>query len=238
MEWLTTTAFAHRGLHAAGVPENSLAAFEAAVDSGYGIELDVRLTADDEPVVFHDETLSRLTDGAGAVSDQPLSAIRSLRINDSTARIPRLSEVLAAVDGAVPLLIELKPDDASTDLVDAISGLLDAYAGAFAVQSFDPLVLRRVRRRYPSWPRGQLAAVFDERDDIPWYRNAVCKRLLLNWVSRPDYISYRHTDLAYWPVSLARRMGLPIHAWTVRSDDELQAARRYADTVLFEEMKP
>jgi len=101
--------YAHRGLHGGGVPENSLAAFKKAVDSGHGIELDLQLSADGEVMVFHDYTLVRITGESGLLSERSAEELRSLRLSGTDEHIPTLREVLELVDGRVPLLVEINP---------------------------------------------------------------------------------------------------------------------------------
>jgi glycerophosphoryl diester phosphodiesterase len=130
---------AHRGLwRSGGAPENSLAAFEAACRAGYGIELDVRLSADGEAMVFHDETLERLTASAGLVEEQTTDELQALRLLGSCENIPTLAEVLAGVDGRAPLLVELKTPPGQEGLLERrVAELLGAYAGPVAVLSFN-----------------------------------------------------------------------------------------------------
>lgn len=237
MDWLTERPIAHRGLHSAGVPENSIAAVRAAVDAGYAVEVDVRLSADGVPVVFHDSDCARLTERSEAVADLDWATLSELRLDGTEETVPSLDAVLDAIDGEVPLLVELKPDGWSRDLERAVAARLDEYDGAFAVQSFDPFALRWFRRNRPAWPRGQLASSF-EGTSLPAHRRAVCKRLLLNWASRPDFLGYDHADLPYWPVTLHRRLGVPVLAWTVRTEADLERARRHADNVIFEDVRP
>ena len=269
MRWLTTTPIAHRGLHDETIPENSLAAFQAAVDAGYAIECDVRLSADGVPVVFHDRELARLTVATGPVGDVPWSKLRELTLDGTTERIPRLETVLEIVDGQVPLLVEVKNRSTSVGpLEDRVVEALDDYVGTVgdrppvaeqsstgdrpsvaeqsfgagrslvAIQSFNPRTLSYVRSRRPSWPRGQLSAA-DLRDvPVPRYQSWLLERLLLTWWSRPSFVAYRHTDLPYWPVTLHRRAGCPVLAWTVRSEDEHEAVATHADNVIFEEYRP
>ena len=129
--------YAHRGLHGGDVPENSLAAFEKAAEKRYGIELDVQLTKDGVPVVFHDDSLLRVCGVDRLLRDCELSELRQFRLSGSEKEtIPTFAEVLELVDGRVPLLVELKTGSAG--LVRAVVPMLDEYNGSFCVESFDP----------------------------------------------------------------------------------------------------
>lgn len=238
MPWLTERPIAHRGLHSADAPENSLAAVRRAVDEGYAVEIDVRPTADGVPVVFHDTHLSRLTDRSARVADVTWDEVRDLSLEPTDEPIPRLADVLAVVDGDVPLLVELKNRHRPGTLESAVVDRLAAYDGPFAVQSFNPLVLRYLRKNRPGWPRGQVAGFYEGSTDVAWYQRAVLKRLLLNWVSRPDFIAYEHERLPYWPVTFHRMLGLPVLAWVVRTPAALERATRVADNVIFEDIRP
>ena len=237
MSWITEQPIAHRGLHSEGVPENSVAAFRAAAEEGYAVELDVRTTSDGVPVVYHDEDLSRLTARNEAVSDMTWDEISGTRIEDTDETVPRFDDALRAVGGEVPILVELKNEGPHGELESAVVDRLDGYEGEFAVQSFNPYSVSAVRAERPGWLRGQLSCSFED-SSLPLYRRAVLKRLLMNWKSRPDFVAYRHTDLPYLPVSLCREAGLPVLAWTVQSEEELQRARIHADNVIFEKVRP
>ena len=257
MDWITTTPIAHRGLHDEEIPENSIASFRAAIDAGYAIEFDVRLTADGIPVVFHDRKLSRLTDAAGLVEAVPWSDLRELELDGTTETVPRLGTVLEVVDGQVPLLVEIKNRSTSVGpLEDRVIEALDDYTGAVtdgsivgdrsivagqslvAVQSFNPRTLAYIRTRRPSWPRGQLSAADLRVVPVPRYQSWPIERLLLTWWSRPDFVAYRHTDLPYWPVTLHRKAGCPVLAWTVRSAKEYESVATHADNIIFEGYRP
>jgi glycerophosphoryl diester phosphodiesterase len=140
-EPLMKTAYAHRGLWDAKNPENSLAAFRAAVENGFGIELDVQLTKDGELVVFHDVSLSRMTGCDGFVYEKTYEELCALTLGKSNERIPTFREVLALVDGRVPLLVEIKSDHAWRSVAESAASLLDGYEGAYTVESFHPLVV-------------------------------------------------------------------------------------------------
>ena len=237
-DWLRERPIAHRGLHGDGVPENSLAAFEAAARAGYPVELDVRLTADGVPVVVHDVRLERLCGVDAAVAELERADLADLTLLDSGAGVPTLADALATVDGRVPVLVEVKSRERPGAVEAAVARVLDGYDGAFAVQSFNPLTVWWFRRHRPGWPRGQVAGRLGDVPDAGPLARFVCRRLLASPLARPGFVAYEHDALPYWPVTLHRRLGVPVLAWTVRTPAGLEHAREHADNVIFESIRP
>ena len=238
LEWLCATPFAHRGLHeeSAGLPENSLKAFEAALRAGYGIELDVRLAADGVPVVFHDANLERLTGRAGPVSALGSAELARTRLGDSDQRIPRLEEVLSLVRGEAPLLVEIKNRRHRAGALEAeVWGLLEGYAGPVAALSFNPLTLAWFRRRAPALARGHN---LDARGLHQRVRGALGWGRLARLLARPHFISHEITSLSPRLAARIRGHGLTLIAWTVRGEPEQAKALRYADNFIFEGLRP
>jgi glycerophosphoryl diester phosphodiesterase len=242
--WYFAPLIAHRGLHgtASGALENSLLAFELAVEAGYGIELDIQPSADDEPMVFHDATMERMTGLDGPIAGRFFSDLRRIRLRDGGgARIPHLSEVLDLVAGRVPLYIEIKSWRRGPGRVDArIAELLASYDGPVGVQSFDPLILVWFAEFAPAIRRGQIATQSTRASGgkLPWperWRRAV---LGYNAASRPDYIAYDVRGMPNPAIRQVRREGLAVLAWTVRDARAAGRARRYADNFLFEGFDP
>jgi glycerophosphoryl diester phosphodiesterase len=237
--WLRRTPIAHRGLHdgATGIVENSLSAFRAAIAAGYAIELDLQESADGEAVVFHDETLDRLTEASGRISERSATELSSLRLGRSADTIPTLAQVLELVAGHVPLLIEIKAWTRKVGNLEArVAELLKSYDGPVAVQSFNPLTLRWYRRNAPVIPRGLLSTNY--RAHIPFgisrrYRFAL-RHLLTAFLIRPHFIAYDVHALPALAPRIARALGLPLIAWTVASDEERRIGARYADNIIFE----
>lgn len=227
MEWITTRPIAHRGLHrGTAVPENSLAAFEAAIAAHHPIELDVQLLADGHLVVFHDRDLKRLTGQKGRIADQSLGTLQQFRLYDTDQVIPSLAEALACIDGRVPLLIELKNEKKVGSPEQALLKTLAGYRGEFAVQSFNPRSLQWFRHQAPDIVRGQLATKPQQ-----FLRST----LLLTWASAPQFISYNVKALPTLPTTLARQyFNLPLLAWTVRSRADCDRACQHADNYIFD----
>jgi glycerophosphoryl diester phosphodiesterase len=225
--WLTRLPIAHRGLHdaKAGIVENTLGAFGAAAGAGYAIELDVRASAEDEAIVFHDAKLERLTAATGPLAAQNAAALRTLTLTGSGETIPALADVLALVRRRVPLLIEIKSDGvANPRLAARVQDLLRHYDGAAAIQSFEPALLRWFARHAPALPRGLLAS-----------RN---RDLLTAPTLCPHFIGYDVRGLPAPLPALARRLGCPVLAWTVKDAQTEAIGRTYADNIIFEGLRP
>lgn len=238
-----TLPIAHRAYHdrAAGRPENSRAAIRAAVAAGYGIEIDLQLSKDGVPMVFHDETLERLTAHEGWLCDLTAAELSTILLKDSDEGIPTLAEVLDIVAGKVPLLIELKDQTlrmAETDarLEAATAGALASYHGPVAVMSFNPHAIAHMARLAPDVPRGLTTSAYDPTDWAP-LPPETCDQLR----AIPDYdrvsaafISHEAADLSRPRVADLAAQGAAILCWTIRSPEAEAEARRIAQNVTFE----
>ncbi len=233
--WLVQQPIAHKGLHSATIPENSMGAFAKAVETGYPIELDVQIIADGTIIVFHDASLSRLTDNDGYVKFLNKEDLKYLSLKGSDEKIPTLEEVLRFVDGRVPLLIEIKNEGKVGALEKGVMEMLANYKGEFAVQSFNPYVLEYFYKYAPHILRGQLSSYY--RDvKLSLCKKFALKRLMLNKVSHPDFISYEAKRL---PNRFVKKYkGLPLLAWTVKSEAEYLKVVKYCDNVIFENFEP
>ncbi len=241
--WLRTRPAAHRGLHdlSNDVVENSQSAFEAAAKAGYAIECDLQLSSDGEAIVFHDHKLERLTSGAGRLADRDASDICRLTLGTSTDRIQRFGEFLEQVNDRVPLLIELKNSQSSAgSLEKRTSELLTDYKGEAAVMSFNPRSMGWFAENHPKLLRGQLSQRFTAREypKLGGFRRWALSNLLLCTISRPHYIGYDVKSLPALAPRVARSLGLPVLAWTVRSEGDLTRARKAADNIIFETLEP
>ncbi len=238
---------AHRGYHdlAEGRPENSVAAFEAAVEAGYGIECDVQLTADGRAVVFHDYDLGRLTREKGPVRQRSLADLGTTPLSGGSAGIPALETVLGLVAGRVPLLVEIKDQDGDMGpnvgpLEEAVAGALKEYDGPVAVMSFNPNAVARMAALSPDTPRGLTTSGFEAED---WELLTPATRNRLRDI--PDYdllnccfISHDAKDLARPRVKQLKKKGAAILCWTIRSPEQEKAARRVVHNITFEGYAP
>jgi glycerophosphoryl diester phosphodiesterase len=229
--WIGKYAYAHRGLHGSGVPENSPAAFAAAIEHGMGIECDVQRSSDGQAVVFHDWELDRLTSESGAVGQLTAASLRAIRLTGGDDTIPSLRQVLNQIGGRVPLLIELKSrkDLRFPSLCLAVLRALEGYRGMYAVMSFDPRVPRWFKRYAPLTVRGLV--ITEENDHTLFSR--LFRRLSL-WQANPDFLAYDIRDLPSRFAAAQRKRGLPIVSWTVRSPELLARAQLHADAPIAE----
>lgn len=235
--WVFDKPISHRGLHNSdNIPENSLAAFENSVKHGFAIELDVRIIDDQTVIVFNDEKLSRMTNRDGYVSNLKAADLDDIHLLKTDCRIPTFEQVLEAVNGQVPLLIEIKKAEQSFALEDKIIDMLKSYDGDFAVQSFDPLSLQHFYKNAPQIIRGQLSSYFHHNDiDAPRREKKRLKKLKYNDISHPHFISYKVTNL---PNKYVTAAGLPVIAWPVRGEMEAQKALKFCDNYIFEGFIP
>ncbi len=228
--WLTAQKVAHRGLWTGGPvrPENSLAAFDAAADAGFAVELDVHSSADGVTVVIHDSELERMTGEDALVEDLTVAELGDLRLLGGEQRIPTLEEALALVDGRVPVFVEIKNEGDVGALEDDVAAQLAAYSGEACVMSFNPYSLGRVAEAEPDIVRGQLASRF-KGEDLPWYQKLLLANMAMNWTSRPDFIAYDIDALPCPGVTVQTWRGRPILGWTIDDADELAHAEKYCD---------
>ena len=237
----TQYRYAHRGLHdlSAGVPENSMAAFRRAVEQGCAVELDVHLTADGRLAVIHDGDLRRTCGVGGAVEDLTAQQLRRCRLFGTEETVPMLEDVLPLFQEGPPLLIELKASGNATALADAFCRTIADFRGDFLVESFDPRVLYCLRLRRPEYIRGQLARNFFK--DPPAHPIAAffLTNLCFNWLSKPDFIAYRHTDRQALSLRICKKLyGVREFSWTIRDVGTLQAVEADGAVAIFEGFIP
>jgi glycerophosphoryl diester phosphodiesterase len=231
--WLGRQAYAHRGLHLPGVPENSLSAVRGAIERGMGIECDVQRSFDGQAMVFHDWELDRLTAESGPLAQRGSEELVRLELNGSHDRIPTLRRLLEEVGGRAPILIEIKSRRGSFRhagaLCQAVRRVLEGYTGQHAIMSFDPRVVRWFADRSPLTVRGLV--VTEENDKaLP---GRIRRRLSL-WAAKPDFLAYDIRDLPSRFAAAQRKRGLPVLTWTVRSAEHRERAAEYADAPIAE----
>lgn len=233
--WLYTRPIAHRGLHDENAPENSLEAFGRAVEAGYAIELDVHATKDEQIVVCHDANLSRMYGVDVNIAEHTYAELRGYTIKGTKERLPLLAEVLRIAD--VPLLIEVKSEKKVGRLEQALYAQLRNYKGEFALQSFNPYTLRWYAKNKPEWLRGQLSCSFQD-SDLNGLKKTLLKNLHLNFMAKPDFISYAINDLPCPAVQKARESGKAVLGWTVTSQEAADQKKEYLDNIIFENFIP
>ena len=231
--WLFDQPFAHRGLWLkSGPPENSMAAFDAAARAGLGVELDVRVSADHEAMIFHDPTLQRMTGAQGPLAAQDASALARIELNGG-GTIPRLTDLLAA-HRDMPLLVEMKVHAGEEGPLEArTAALLADRKGPTAVMSFNAATLARFAAHAPHIARGQLTTGFKINPGaaptlLPLQDNSRTD------ISKPDFLSCNIDALADYGAPAAARLGLPLITWTVRTPAQLALARQLAGNWIFE----
>ena len=232
--------YAHRGLHNEERAENSMSAFRAAVEAGYGIELDVRLSKDGRLVVFHDDTLDRVCGREGRVIDFTAAELATFKLNGTEDGIPLFSDVLKLVGGKVPLLVEIKENPGDSNVSLATCEMLRSYEGEYIIESFNPLSLRVVKERMPDVPRGILSHRYYEYEPYRKPLYFLLQTLLLNFLCRPAFIAYDHRHARAFGLRFARAFfKVPTLAWKVRSPEEEAAARKAGfDGIIFESYIP
>lgn len=232
--------YAHRGLHNEERAENSMSAFKAAVDSGFGIELDIRLSKDGKLVVFHDDTLDRICGREGKVIDFTADELATFKLSGTDDGIPLFSDVLALVDGKVPLLVEIKENAGDSTVSHAACEMLKGYKGEFIIESFNPMSLKVVKEQYPEIPRGILSHRYYEYEKSRKPLFFLLQSLLLNFLCRPAFIAYDHRHANAFGLRFVRAFfKVPTIAWTVRSaEDEAIARKNGFDGIIFENYLP
>ena len=229
--WLQTHVFAHRGVHGPGVCENSPAAFAAAIDAGLGIECDVRRTADERAVVFHDATLDRLAGRTGQLDQMGIGDITQVPLSIGGELVPTLRDVLDQVAGKVPLLLELKSERGRSvhRLCRAVRRDLEGYVGSVAVMSFDPRVGAWFAGRAQHVLRGLVVTEENSRT-----LSGTVKRNMALWHARAQFLAYDVRDLPSGFAAAQRKRGLPLLTWTVSSPSLRERAADYADAPIAE----
>ena len=240
MKKYSSLHYAHRGLHNGERAENSMSAFKAAVEGGYGIELDIRLSKDGKLVVFHDDTLDRVCGREGKVIDFTAEELATFKLNGTDDGIPLFSDVLDMVGGRVPLLVEIKEDPGVDAVSLAACEMLKGYKGEFIIESFNPLSLRVVKKQYPEVSRGILSHRYYEYEPFKKPLYFLLQSLLLNFLCRPAFIAYDHRHAKSFALRSVRKLfRAPTLAWTVRSmDEEREAKKNGFDGIIFENYLP
>lgn len=235
--------YAHRGLWNENRPENSLPAFRAAVEGGFGIELDVHLTADGRLVVHHDNSLQRMCGVDKRIAQSTLAEIRACRLLDTGEAVPTFDEVLEIVDGKVPLIVEIKVEKGNhAALSKTVYERMQRYDGPWCMESFQPQAVAWFRRNAPEVIRGQLAFnhVARSKNCGDLLLNIGIASLLQNLLSRPDFVAYEAKSEKWYSLPMrVMRLARPwLAAWTVRSQEDMDALRKKYDIQIFEGFVP
>ena len=232
--------FAHRGLFGGEIPENSLTAFKRAVEDGVGVEFDVHLTTDDRLIVFHDDDLDRMC-GVDKLTDKcTFDELRALELSGTGEKIPSFEEVLETIGGKVPILLEIKQSKAgrNSETCKAVAEVLKNYDGEYVIESFNPMILKTMRKLLPDVSYGQLSGGI--KNATSGVGGAILgfllSNLFFNCVSRPDFIAYNIKNDKNIFFRLVRKLGAPCCMWTIRSEEDRIKAEKY-DGEIFETYK-
>ena len=246
MEKFKNVKYSHRGLHGtvggydSYAAENSLTAFSRSKEHGFGIELDVRLSKDGELVVFHDGVLDRVTDMKGKVGDYTVEELKKCRLSGTDDTIPTLKEVLELIDGAVPLVIELKEEAFDHSISQKSVEVLKDYKGDYVVECFSPFAFGAFRKNLPEIPRGFLSCKHTANPKTRAFKYRPIQRFLFNFLARPAFIAVNKKTPKLFPIPVITALfKTPIIAWTVKSkEEEIEAYKHGASGVIFEGYMP
>lgn len=233
--------YAHRGLHDENLPENSMGAFRAALENGYGIELDIHLMKDGNLAVIHDTSLKRTAGVDVKITDLTTADLANYPLEGTDEIIPTFSQVLELFAGKAPLIIELKADGNCKELVDAAVKAMEGYEGPYCMESFDPRCILELKKSYPHIIRGQLTMDYFKEANSPLHPALkwVLTNQAENFLTQPDFVAYRYSDRDTVSNRLARKFwGLQGVAWTLKSQEEFDKAVAEGWLPIFEGFRP
>ena len=231
ISFLKGRLIAHRGCHdiEKNVPENSMLAFDKAVENNYIIELDVHILKDGNIVVFHDDNLKRMTGINKHIIDFSYDELKNIKLQNTNEIIPLLKDVLKLVNGKVPIIIELKSDAKNYFLEKELINLLKNYPGKYAIKSFNPFSVRFFYKNYPDIIRGLIISEYNKKKK----KTAIFGKRWFNIIAKPDFISYDIRALPNRRITSYKKKGLVL-GWTIRNNDDLKKAKQYCDNYICE----
>lgn len=234
-------SYAHRGLHGGGIPENSMAAFRAALEHGYGIEFDLHLLKDGNLAIMHDSQLKRTTGVEGHMEDLTTEDLKNYRLEGTEETIPTFRQLLDLYDGKAPLIIELKPERGNHDLLtETACRMLEEYNGVYCLESFDPRCICWLKKNRPELIRGQLSKNYAE--DSNGLKPSTCFMLthsLSHFMTMPDFTAYKFADRKNLSTFICRRLyGVQGVSWTLETPEEYDIAVKEGWIPIFENFLP
>ena len=237
-KWLTDVYVAHRGLfdNAKGIPENSLPAFELAVKNGFGIEMDVQASKDGVLVVFHDDTLKRMTGAEGKLCDYTFEELRALRLLDTDCQIPTFEEFLKTANG-VNLVVEIKTHANVGEVEQKVYDALKGYTGNYCIESFNPFIVRWFKVHAPEVIRGQLSCSFEAAPFSKLKKWLLSQLKLCKW-NGSQFIAYDAATLKGNKAVAKFAKKIPIICWTVKSQKQYDELHDYFDNMIFDSFYP
>ena len=241
MNSLRGWSYAHRGLHSAGIPENSMAAFRAALDHGFGIEFDLHLLKDGNVAVIHDSLLKRTTGCDGRIEDLTTADLTNYRLEGTGETIPTFQELLDLYAGKAPLIVELKPVAGNhAQLAQTVCGMLEAYSGPYCIESFDPRCVYWLKKNRPDIIRGQLAENFyRSNSSLAPLLKFILTHSLSHFFTMPHFTAYKFADRKNLSTWICRRLyGVQGVSWTLRTKEEYDTAVKEGWLPIFENFIP
>ena len=234
-------SYAHRGLHSQGIPENSMAAFRAALAGGFGIEFDLHLLKDGNLAVIHDSLLKRTTGADGRIEDLTTEDLKNYPLEGTSETIPTFRELLELYDGKAPLIVELKPVAGNhAALCEAACAMLEGYSGVYCMESFDPRCVFWLKKNRPDIIRGQLAEnFFRSGSTLSPVLKFILTHSLSHFFTMPDFTAYKFADRKNLSTRICRRFyGIQGVSWTIRSKADFDTAVREGWIPIFENFIP
>ena len=242
LEELKGWGYAHRGLHREGVPENSMAAFRAALEKGYGIELDIHLMKDGNLAVIHDASLLRTAGVDVKIEDLTAEDLENYRLEGTDEKIPLFKDVMAIYEGRAPMIVELKPvDNNHAALAEAACEILEDYKGVYCIESFDPRCIQWLKKNRPHIIRGQLTENFVAYDKtLPPAIRFLLTHNLLNFTTVPDFVAYKFADRKDTISNPLCRHAWDIQGvtWTIKTQEDYDTAVAEGWLPIFEGFEP
>lgn len=233
---------AHRGFfdNDENRPENSLAAYALAVEHGYGIELDVRMTADKKLVVFHDDNLLRMCNVKHNIEQCTFEELQQYHLANSEEKIPLFTDALAIVAGKVPIIVEIKDSSRWREITEETAKILDEYEGRYCIESFNPFIVAWYKKNRPEIVRGLLSTnFFKDKPALGFFQKLFLTNLLFNFIAMPDFIAYNHKHKNQFSYKLLRKLyRVKNAAWTIRSQQELTNAKTVFTCMIFDSFIP
>lgn len=230
LSFLKQKYIAHRGLHDEKHPENSMGAFKRALEKGYIIEFDVHMLKDKTVVVFHDDSLYRMTHIKKKIKDYTYDELKNVKLLDSKYGIPKFEDVLNLIDGKVPIIVELKYDLKVGRLEKEVVKFLDNYDGEFCVKSFSPLSILWFRKNRANYIRGLLISHVNKT-----MKQKFMHSKFISWICKPDFVSCSY--LVSTKIVNRFRKKIPVIAWTIRSNTIFSRYKNKFDNIIFEDIK-
>lgn len=230
--WLINRPIAHRGLWGNEIIENSVTAYKNAVNNGYPIEIDLYLSTDGVLFSFHDSKLKRMTGADGNIFEKSSQEIKALRLSNSEEQIPTFDEVLEICEGKSPILIEIK-DQPNKTVVDKVIERLKTYKGEFAIQSFNPLYMKRVKKLAPNFIRGVLSHQHETKRTA--FTRFVIKHMPFNFLIKPDFIAVNYQGVKMIKKKAKNKAVL---VWTVTSCEIANSVKNDCNNIIFEHFIP